>query len=179
MKRARKPAWLRLMAPAGNQYGYHARRCNCGRWLFQTRDQCQWEDWDAGLLVGDDVVTAILCHRMLCRVTVSDGPPLLSTVWAGIGIDADGRYLARHDCMLPTIGHTPYRPSRKPRKNSGTRFLPACTPCGDDPWAAHQRKEKTDEPEHRPVHQLRHANGNRPLLPAMRLRLRGGALQPQ
>lgn len=143
MKRARKPAWLRLMAPAGNQYGYHARRCNCGRWLFQTRDQCQWEDWDAGLLVGDDVVTAILCHRMLCRVTVSDGPPLLSTVWAGIGIDADGRYLARHDCMLPTIGHTPYRPSRKPRKNSGTGFLPACTPCGDDPWAAHQRKEET------------------------------------
>ena len=54
MKRERKPAWLRLMAPAGNQYGYHARRCNCGRWLFQTRDQCQWEDWDAGLLVGDD-----------------------------------------------------------------------------------------------------------------------------
>lgn len=143
MMRERKPSWLRLMAPAGNQYGYHARRCNCGRWLFQARDQCQWEDWDAGLLVGDDVVTAILCHRMLCRVTVSDGPPLLSTVWAGIGIDADGQYLARHDCMLPTIGHTPYRPSRKPRKDSGTCFLHACTPCGGDPWSARLREEKT------------------------------------
>lgn len=139
--RERKPSWLRLMAPAGNQYSYHARRCNCGRWLFQTRDQCQWEDWDPGLLVGDDVVTAILCHRMLCRVTVSDGPPLLSTVWTGIGIDADGQYLARHDCMLPTISTRPWQPPSHERHGQDLSFLPAVCMTGGDPWAARQAQD--------------------------------------
>lgn len=134
----RKPAWLDRFAPSDSPQRLKPVRCsNCGRWLIEMRDQTQWEHWDAGIITGDDITVALICKRTLDRIIDTD-PPVLATTWAGIGIDADGQYLARHDCMLPTISTRPWQPPSHDQCEQDLSFLPTVRMTDGDPWAAKQ-----------------------------------------
>lgn len=123
------------MAPKGNTQGYAARRCECGRWVLQTRDRCQWQDWNPGVITGDDLAVAIICRRVLTRLTPTSGAPVLADVWLGAGITSDGQYLEQHDCMLAPISERAYRPLQV-RSKRDLQFMPEVTPVDGDPWAA-------------------------------------------
>lgn len=132
----RKTAWLDRFAPSDSPQHLKPVRCsNCGLWLIEMRDQTQWERWDAGIIAGDDITVALICKRTLDRIIDTD-PPVLTTTWAGIGIDADGQYLARHDCTLPTISTRPWQPPSHEQCEQDLSFLPHVIQHGTDPWAA-------------------------------------------
>ncbi|MBU9011673.1 hypothetical protein KTF48_08990, partial [Bifidobacterium adolescentis] len=61
------PQWMRRFAPEGNPAHLFPVVCSCGRWIFSERDVV-WQSWDAGIIEGDDLVTAIILGRQLIRI---------------------------------------------------------------------------------------------------------------
>ena len=56
------PLWMRRLAPPGNPAHLVPVVCSCGRWVFSERDVV-WQTWDAGIITGDDLITAIILGR--------------------------------------------------------------------------------------------------------------------
>lgn len=98
-----------------------------------------WQSWDAGIIAGDDLVTAIILGRQLIRIRriAQTDTIRLETVAGPLGISPDGMYLGAHECGLMPI-------SVKPADMSGSEFhystlegFPTMRPDPDnpDPWA--------------------------------------------
>ena len=135
---ARKPNWLHLIAPQGNQQHLMPVRCpGCGRWCIEQRGATQWEKYDAGIITGDDLTVAIILNRTLVRVERTPAGGVLSTVCGGLGIDPHGEYLAMHDCTQPPISSRGWKPLPKRERVQDLSWLPHSTPiAGADPWAS-------------------------------------------
>jgi len=129
---------MRLMAPSGNPAHLVPTVCSCGRWVFSERDVV-WQSWDAGIITGDDLTTAIILGRSLTRISriPQAGTIRLETVFGSNGLDPHGEYLGAHDCGLMPV-------SVKPCENKDDEFhystlegFPKTRPDPDnpDPWA--------------------------------------------
>lgn len=132
------PLWMRRLAPPGNPAHLVPAVCSCGRWIFSERDVV-WQSWDAGIIAGDDLATAIILGRQLIRIRrIAQTDTIgLETVAGPLGISPDGMYLGAHECGLMPI-------SVKPADMSGSEFhystlegFPTMRPDPDnpDPWA--------------------------------------------
>lgn len=95
------PQWMRRFAPEGNPAHLFPVVCSCGRWIFSERDVV-WQSWDAGIIEGDDLVTAIILDRPLIRIRHVSHMDIvrLETVAGPLGISPDGQYLGAHECGL-------------------------------------------------------------------------------
>lgn len=119
MRRAkeRKPAWLRTVFPANGKSGLTVLPCpGCGRYVIEDRTGI-WERYDIDALTGDDLATAVILERPLCRLDWTHGArtPHLVRVCGTRGLDPHSQYVAMHDCRCGRIGSTPIRPPRKHR----------------------------------------------------------------
>ena len=92
------PQWMRRFAPEGNPAHLFPVVCSCGRWIFSERDVV-WQSWDAGIIEGDDLVTAIILDRPLIRIRHVSHMDIvrLETVAGPLGISPDGQYLGAHE----------------------------------------------------------------------------------
>lgn len=105
------PQWMRRFAPEGNPAHLFPVVCSCGRWIFSERDVV-WQSWDAGIIEGDDLVTAIILDRPLIRIRHVSHMDIvrLETVAGPLGISPDGQYLGAHE----------WRPDARQRQASGS-----------------------------------------------------------
>ena len=133
------PLWMRRLAPPGNPAHLVPVVCSCGRWVFSERDVV-WQSWDAGIITGDDLTTAIILGRQLIRIRLiaQTDTIRLETVAGPLGISPDGIYLGAHDCALMPVSVKPGRHEREgiplfdPLRGSPT-VRP--DPDNPDPWA--------------------------------------------
>ena len=102
------PQWMRRFAPEGNPAHLFPVVCSCGRWIFSERDVV-WQSWDAGIIEGDDLVTAIILDRPLIRIRHVSHMDIvrLETVAGPLGISPDGQYLGAHECGLMPVSVKP------------------------------------------------------------------------
>lgn len=112
MSAQRKPSWLRRFCPQGNYAKLSAVKCSCGQWVIVCAQGVE-EKYDAGIIRGDDLVTAFILHRTLTRVIWNQAlqQPRLVDLW-GL-VDPHGEYLAEHTCRLASItNEAPSMPKR-------------------------------------------------------------------
>ena len=132
------PQWMRRFAPEGNPAHLFPVVCSCGRWIFSERDVV-WQSWDAGIIEGDDLVTAIILGRQLIRIRLiaQTDTIRLETVAGPLGISPDGIYLGAHDCALMPISVKPADMSGREFHYSTLEGFPTMLPDPDnpDPWA--------------------------------------------
>ena len=116
----RKPGWLHAFCSTPPMAGrLFDRRCQCGRWIVSQRDGV-WDEWDAGLITGDDIMVAIILGRRLALIRwMPFGDAMLMPV--GEHLDPTGRYLSAHDCRMTPISVTPVKPPRRPRQPTSWR----------------------------------------------------------
>jgi hypothetical protein len=118
MNRPRKPAWLRILCPAGNLSKLVATRCEgCGQWIISCR-QDPWESYDPGIIHGtQDLSVAIILGRQLTRIHWIPGlnQPSLRDPYGSHGISQDADYLAGHVCRRTPISMKPFKPPATPR----------------------------------------------------------------
>ena len=70
-KRAKekKSAWLSKITTKDNPGGLIAAVCEtCRLWVIETRDNCEWAKWDAGVISGDDITIAIILGKPLAHI---------------------------------------------------------------------------------------------------------------
>ena len=112
--------------------------CSCGRWVFSERDVV-WQTWDAGIITGDDLITAIILGRQLIRIRLiaQTDTIRLETVAGPLGISPDGIYLGAHDCALMPVSVKPADMSGREFHYSTLEGFPTVRPDPDnpDPWA--------------------------------------------
>lgn len=137
----RKPSWLNAFAPKGNPAKVIPVQCGgCTRWTLEQRDYCEYTKYDACLLMGEDVVVAIICKRRLVQVSGHGRSLTLREVCGGAGITPTDMYLVEHDCMLPRICERGWRRLESSRVDQDLSFLPHSTPVthSTDPWASNE-----------------------------------------
>lgn len=143
----RPPLWMRRFAPSGNPAHLVPTVCSCGRWIFSERDVV-WQSWDAGIITGDDLTTAIILKRPLIRIRqIAHARTIrLETVAGPRGITPDGEYLGAHECGFMPV-------SSKPADLDGREFhystldgFPKMrrVPGNPDPWAGVPVNDLTD-----------------------------------
>lgn len=132
------PQWMRRFAPEGNPAHLFPVVCSCGRWIFSERDVV-WQSWDAGIIEGDDLVTAIILGRQLIRIRLiaQTDTIRLETVAGPLGISPDGMYLGAHECVLMPVSVKPADMSGREFHYSTLEGFPTMLPDPDnpDPWA--------------------------------------------
>lgn len=94
---------------------------------FSERDVV-WQSWDAGIIEGDDLVTAIILGRQLIRIRLiaQTDTIRLETVAGPLGISPDGIYLGAHDCALMPVS---VKPADMSGRNSIIRPLRGSRRC--------------------------------------------------
>lgn len=141
-KRAKekKSAWLSKITTKDNPGGLIAAVCEtCRLWVIETRDNCEWAKWDAGVISGDDITIAIILGKPLAHIEAvpCTGQASLRTVLGPIGLDPGGQYLALHECFHGRISDRPWTPPKRPKQPS-LAFLKAYDRGPKDytdPWA--------------------------------------------
>lgn len=134
--RERKPAWLHGFTSRGSSAHLYARRCACGRWVIDQRIPHSVVDtYDAGVIRGADITVAIILHMSLTKIDECFGVIVLHDVHGSRGLDADGQYLAEHDCARPSLSSASYRSPIVRRVDRDYSFLPLvrAVPGLDDP----------------------------------------------
>ncbi|WP_240544383.1 hypothetical protein [Bifidobacterium sp. SO4] len=113
----RKPAWLRSFIPEPNLSHLVTRKCaGCGLYIIEDRENI-WQQWDYGIIHGENLTVAVILGRALARVTwiTAARQPRLTGVCGTAGLKPDGRYLAAHECGHARISVEPYKPPRRER----------------------------------------------------------------
>ena len=132
------PLWMRRFAPEGNPAHLFPVACSCGRWIFSERDVV-WQSWDAGIIEGDDLVTAIILDRPLIRIRHVSHMDIirLETVAGPLGISPDGQYLGAHECGLMPVSVKPADVGDNEFHYSTLPGFPKTRPVpgNPDPWA--------------------------------------------
>ena len=132
------PQWMRRFAPEGNPAHLFPVVCSCGRWIFSERDVV-WQSWDAGIIEGDDLVTAIILDRPLIRIRHVSHMDIvrLETVAGPLGISPDGQYLGAHECGLMPVSVKPAEVGDNGFHYSTLPGFPKTRPVpgNPDPWA--------------------------------------------
>lgn len=122
-------------------------KCKCGRYIIRCIEKPVEENYDACVIAGDDITVAIILRRQLVRIQRVSGLSsiVLRSTCGTCGITADGEYLEYHDCTLPRICETGFKPHGKQHHDAIAMQWPKTRPSttSTDPWAAELDNELT------------------------------------